>query len=95
MVDDDRLPSPALFYQSELLLPSFVQNPKKRWANAGPCPFRDSCRPRSFVIQLESGAFKCSSCGTSGGGIVAFWMRRYDMAYSEAVDDIKHYWGLR
>ena len=94
MVDDDRLPSPDLFYQSELLLPTLKPNPEKRWTKAGTCPFCDSCRPNRFVINLESGAFKCSSCGAKGGGIIAFRMRRHDICFRVALDSIRDEWRL-
>ena len=38
----------------------------------GLCPFHADRRPGSLYVNTTSGAFKCHSCGASGGGIAAF-----------------------
>jgi hypothetical protein len=45
------------------------------WA-VGLCPFHDDHNP-SLAVHLESGAFKCFSCGASGGNVTAFHSKLY------------------
>lgn len=38
----------------------------------GLCPFHADKKPGSFYVNLNTGAFKCHSCGAKGGSLAAF-----------------------
>lgn len=59
-----------------------------QWATAGLCPFHDDSKAGSFKINLTSGAFKCWSCGASGGDVIAFVMQKYNLCFREALDQL-------
>lgn len=50
----------------------------------GLCPFHDDTRAGSFVVNKETGAFKCFSCGTAGGDIFDFYMEKERLAFKES-----------
>lgn len=72
------LPSPIGFYSKELK----QFHPRKQQATAI-CPFHNERRP-SFSINLKRGAFFCFSCGMSGGDIIDFYMKRYNVNFITA-----------
>lgn len=82
---------PSDFYQSEL---GIVFEGKSGWQNAGLCAFHADRHPRSFGVDLESGAFNCFSCGASGTDIIAFVMLRYGLSFREALEMLAMDWGL-
>jgi hypothetical protein len=47
------------------------------------CPFHDDCNP-SFTVNLKTGAFICFACGVSGGDILSFHIKRYDLSFVDA-----------
>ena len=51
------------------------------------CPFHDDHNP-SLRVRLDSGGFKCMSCGIKGGDILAFHMRRYDLGFIVAAKQL-------
>jgi len=57
-----------------------------RWN--GLCPFHDDKRAGSFSINKRTGAFKCFSCGASGGDIIAFHMQRNSLSFQKALYDL-------
>jgi len=59
------------------------------WVDGGLCPFHDDHRSGNFRIHLESGAFKCFSCGEKGGDIIAFLRRREDLTFSESLEALR------
>ena len=65
-----------------------------QWAIAGLCPFHDDSRTGSFKINQETGAFKCWSCGASGGDIIAFVQKKYDLPFREALENLVNEWGV-
>ncbi len=75
---------PYSFYLSEQSLISFT-NRSGDWATAGICPFHDDKKSGSFKVNLESGSFKCWSCGTCGGDIISFLQKRDDLDFREAL----------
>ena len=77
--DKSRLPSPTTYYATEGL----VRKSKGAWRDAM-CPFHPDTKP-SLRVRLDSGAFRCMSCGAHGGDVVAFHMRLYDLNFKVAV----------
>lgn len=55
----------------------------------GLCPFHDDRRPGSFVVNKDSGAFRCFSCGEHGGDIIAFHMKANHMGFKEALNHLQ------
>jgi len=55
----------------------------------GLCPFHADKRPGSFVVNKVTGAFKCFSCGETGGDIIAFHMKANQMGFKEAIHQLQ------
>lgn len=55
----------------------------------GLCPFHNDKRPGSFVVNKETGAFKCFSCNEAGGDILDFHMKRYHQTFCVAYNQLK------
>ena len=72
-------PDPLSFYQKEF--PEIER--KGEWVKVH-CCFHEDKNP-SLSVNLVHGGFKCWACGTSGGGIVTFYRRRYGLSYSEII----------
>lgn len=73
------LPDPLSFYQGEF--PEIEES--SEWVIVH-CCFHYDNNP-SLSINLVHGGFKCWACGTSGGDIVTFYIKRYGSSYSEAM----------
>jgi hypothetical protein len=75
----ERLPSPAQYYgdQGVRLIGGGA------WRSAI-CPFHDDRKP-SLRVRIETGAFKCMSCGARGGDVLAFHMQRHGLRFIEAA----------
>jgi len=84
---------PLTFFRAEL--PAFNPRRMTGWLDGGLCPFHDDRRPGSFKVNLDSGAFKCFSCGASGGDIISFLMRRDGMGFRDALEALAVTWGIR
>ena len=84
---------PYDFYLRELDLCRFGYR-SGQWAVAGHCPFHDDAKPGSFKINRETGAFKCWSCGASGGDIIAFVELRDDLDFIEILKKLAEEWGV-
>jgi len=82
---------PHEFYSYEL--PTARLN-RPGWNNGGLCPFHQDNRPNSFRVNLESGSFKCFSCGAAGGDILAFYMKLHGLNFYEALRQLTSEWGL-
>ena len=54
----------------------------------GKCPFHNDKHVGSFHINTKTGAFKCFSCGASGGDIIDFHMRYYNLTFNQALFDL-------
>lgn len=52
------------------------------------CPFHDDKRP-SLRVNVDSGGYRCMSCGAKGGDIVAFHRARYGLSFTAAVRDLE------
>jgi len=84
---------PYQFYHSEQNLQNFSSK-SGGWAIAGLCPFHDDRNAGSFKVNLETGAFKCWSCGASGGDIIAFLQKRDDLSFLEALQKLAKDWEV-
>ena len=84
--------SPADFYAYQL--PDMKQTTRRAWANGSLCPFHADKSAGSFYVNLETGAYRCFSCGASGGDILAFLMERDGLTFPEAINQIKQEWSL-
>ena len=67
---------------------------KRAWNDGGLCPFHADNKPGSFFVNNQTGAFKCYSCGTHGGDIVAFTMALHGLQFVEALAKLADDWGL-
>lgn len=76
--------SPQDFYESEQGI-EICSKGNTSWAIAGLCPFHSDTRPGSFYIHKESGAYKCHSCGASGGDIIDFKMRTTGASFPQVL----------
>lgn len=84
---------PYDFYMREQGLHRFGCRSGK-WAVAGLCPFHDDGSAGSFKVNLESGAYKCFSCGATGGDIISFTQTRCDISFKEAMEKLRNEWGV-
>jgi DNA primase len=75
----DRLPDPASYYESE----GVELRGRGAWRDAV-CPFHQDSRP-SLRVHVGSGAFRCMSCGASGGDVLSFHRRRHVLGFVEAA----------
>ena len=64
------------------------------WAIAGTCPFHEDRNPGSFKVNLETGAFKCWSCGAKGGDIIAFLQKKEGIGFVEVLERLGNEWGV-
>lgn len=87
-----QLINPADFYHHEL--PDMKPTIRAAWTNAGLCVFHRDTKPNSFFVNLDSGAFRCFSCGASGSDIISFLMERDGLSFPEAINQLAHEWSL-
>jgi DNA primase len=64
------------------------------WVEGGLCPFHNDKSAGSFRVNLESGAYKCFSCGAKGGDIIAFTQQKHGLGFREAMAKLKREWGV-
>jgi DNA primase len=68
---------------------------KKQGRNTGGlCPFHADNTPGSFRVNLATGAYKCFSCGSRGGDIIAFTMELHGLDFIEALTKLSCEWGI-
>ena len=67
---------------------------KHTWNDGGLCPFHADNNPGSFLVNLTTGAFKCYSCGTNGGDVIAFTIAAHGLNFIEALAKLADDWGL-
>jgi DNA primase len=84
---------PHDFYLREQNLSRFAHK-SGGWSLAGICPFHDDTKAGSFKVNLETGAFKCWSCGASGGDIIAFLQKRDGLSFIEALRNLSQEWRI-
>ena len=57
-----------------------------QWVSAR-CPLHDDNAP-SLSVNLHHGGYKCHGRGASGGDVLDFHRRRYDMSFKAAAQDL-------
>jgi DNA primase len=84
--------NPLEYYGHEL---TNARLTKPEWNEGGLCPFHADRTPGSFHVNLETGGFKCFSCGASGGDIIAFTIEKYGIGFVDALKKLSHEWGVK
>lgn len=84
--------SPVDYFQRELDTP--LRSTRIDWTDGGLCPFHPDRTRGSFHVNLNTGAFKCFSCGAKGGDIIAFAQARYSLTFCEAIKKLTENWGI-
>lgn len=67
---------------------------KAAWQSGGLCPFHSDNNPGSFRINAENGAFKCFSCGSNGGDVIAFEQKLNNLSFPNALEKLAKDWGI-
>lgn len=83
---------PVDFYRAEL--PAMPPPRGSGWRDGGLCPFHSDNHAGSFRVNLETGAFKCFSCGAKGSDIIAFTQQRDGLSFPEALSKVATEWGV-
>lgn len=84
----DRLPAPAKYFERQ----GVKLRGSGAWRDAI-CPFHEDTSP-SLRVRLETGAFRCMSCGAHGGDVLAFHMLKHGLSFAAAAKDLGA-WGDR
>lgn len=79
------------FYEKELAI-SLKTHSSKSWSLAGLCPFHSDKQSGSFYVNLNTGAYKCFSCGIGGGDVIDFLCKRHQISFKEAISELSHAW---
>lgn len=85
--------NPYDFYIREQNISRF-SNKSGQWATGGLCPFHPDNKQGSFKVNLMTGAFRCWSCGASGGDIIAFIQKRESLEFIETLKHLCYEWRL-
>jgi DNA primase len=80
-LDHSKLPRPSEYYSLHFKLP------KLHGQIMVNCCFHDDRTP-SLSINLDKGWFKCFGCGSKGGDVLAFHMKKNLMGFMEACRDL-------
>jgi len=83
---------PITFYLDELQ--RFEPKRESGWINSGLCPFHTDRNAGSFSVNLDSGAFRCFSCGAAGGDVISFYRLKYCCSFMDALRDLEGRAGL-
>lgn len=81
------LPSPSDYYGAE----GIDLLGMGTWRSAL-CPFHSDTRP-SMRVLVETGAFRCMTCGAKGGDVLAFHMLRHRLRFVDAAKALGA-WGV-
>jgi len=68
---------------------------RNNWRLAGICPFHEDQEAGSFFIHSETGAYKCFSCGITGGDIISFLMQKHGLSFKETLHRLQRLGGER
>jgi hypothetical protein len=82
---------PARFYRCEL--PDMPHGRAGGWVDGGLCPFHADSQAGSFRVNLDTGAFRCFSCGAHGGDVLAFALQRHGGTFPETLARLAREWG--
>lgn len=85
---------PADFYRREL---PTMPTPKREtgWTSGGTCAFHADEHAGSFRVHLDSGAFRCFSCGTRGADVISFVQLRNAVSFQDALRILADAYGVR
>jgi DNA primase len=83
--------NPLAFYRHEL--PNAPLK-KQGWNDGSLCPFHTDNTKGSFRVNTDTGAFKCYSCGTKSGDVIAFTMALYGLSFTDALTKLADDWGI-
>jgi DNA primase len=78
-LDRAALPVPTKFYPAH----GIELRGRGAWRDAL-CPFHEDTKP-SLRVRVETGAFRCMTCGARGGDVLAFLRVRYGLGFVEAA----------
>jgi len=78
--------NPAEFYQSRS--GTMPQTARTGWVEGGLCPFHLDNKLGSYRVNTETGAFKCFSCGVSGGDVIAHEMEKENISFQDALQNL-------
>ena len=81
--DREKLPNAVRYYAEREALRLVGRG---RWRSAV-CPFHDDTRP-SLRINIETGAYRCMTCGAKGGDVLAFHRARHGLSFTQAARDL-------
>jgi DNA primase len=81
-------------YYFKRISPSRSKSATESWIDGGLCPFHADKRAGSFRVNVKTGAYRCFSCGHSGGDIIDFESRYLGCSLYEAAKRIAEQWGL-
>jgi DNA primase len=79
------------FYENELGI-TLKTHSTKPWSLAGLCPFHADKQSGSFYVNLNTGAYKCFSCGMGGGDVIDFLCKRHQLSFKEAFSQLSPAW---
>jgi hypothetical protein len=80
--DRGALPSSATFYRAQ----GIELRGRGAWRDAL-CPFHEDKKP-SLRVRVDTGAFRCMTCGARGGDVLAFLRLRYGLGFVEAARQV-------
>ena len=83
---------PLSFYQHEGQEVKAIG--QREWKIAGLCPFHADRNVGSFYINVRNGAFKCYSCNSTGGDIIAFTEMKYELSFKKTLQKLANDWRL-
>lgn len=75
----DLLPEPSVYFERE----GVKLSGRGAWRDAL-CPFHADTKP-SLRVHVGTGAFRCMTCGASGGDVLAFHRRLHGMGFVNAA----------
>jgi DNA primase len=82
----DQLPDPASYFADE----GMTLTGQGEWRSTL-CPFHPDTHP-SLRVRMDSGGFRCMTCGAHGGDVLAFHMQRYGQGFKDAAQSLGA-WG--
>lgn len=85
---------PYDFYLREQGIRDYGNSSGGAWKVAGICPFHDDSKSGSFKVNVETGAFKCWSCGAIGGDVIAFKQQQSNLSFLEVLGELACEWGV-
>lgn len=89
-IDIKATASPESFYTARLT----GMKSGAGWVEGGLCPFHQDTKTGSFRVNLDTGAYKCFSCGASGGDVIDFAMQQDDVDFPTTIKALAAEYGI-